>query len=228
MRWPRTAQAENGGYDRVLYWDSRHSRWCLALTFFRFRSNQNVIVKKCFVLPIVENSGSGTTDGSVEDPRSRSQRGDIDALRHCHDRLLSSAVATGTRGDCHWHTCDALGFDFVPVGSGTSAVKSVQITELGRQEADRLLGKWGVRRDWNDHSFHTSGSSGTETVEAYLKRVGLDAWTPHFKAHLPAKMRSVSLVRSTTAADLRRMAKVANMRLDEPTISKVLGALAKN
>ena len=207
----------------MLYWDSRHSRWCLALTFFRFRSNYNDIVKKCFVLPALScrlGCGCGTTDGSVEDPRSRSQRGDIDALRHCHHRLLSVAD--------QWSVCDALGFDFVPVGSGTSAVKSVQITELGRQEADGLLGKWGVRRDWKDHSFHTKGSSGTETVEAYLKRVGLDAWAPHFRAHLPAKMKSVSLVRSTTAADLRRMAKAADMRLDEPTISKVLDALAKN
>ena len=64
-------------------------------------------------------------------------------------------------------------------------------------------------------------------VEAYLKRVGLDAWRTHFQTHLPANVKSVALVRATTAADLRRMGTKANMRLDNQTIQQVLNALSK-
>jgi hypothetical protein len=64
-------------------------------------------------------------------------------------------------------------------------------------------------------------------VRAYLKRVGLDAWFPHFQKHLPTNVKSVKLVRATTALDLRRMGTKANMRLDAATIQQVLNALKK-
>ena len=79
----------------------------------------------------------------------------------------------------------------------------------------------------SSYSSRTSSSSSSETVEAYLKRVGLDAWRTHFQTHLPANVKSVALVRATTAADLRRMGTKANMRLDNQTIQQVLNALSK-
>eukprot|EP01045_Picozoa_sp_COSAG04_P005032 COSAG04_NODE_227_length_19396_cov_29.887547_13_plen_1562_part_00 len=74
---------------------------------------------------------------------------------------------------------------------------------------------------------YSSSSSSGETVEAYLKRVGLDAWRTHFQTHLPANCKSVALVRATTKADLRRMGTKANMRLDNATIQQVVDALGK-
>ena len=72
-----------------------------------------------------------------------------------------------------------------------------------------------------------SYSSSGEDVRAYMKRVGLDAWYTYFETHLPANVASVRLVRATTAADLRRMATKANMRLDAKTTQQVLDALKK-
>ena len=77
------------------------------------------------------------------------------------------------------------------------------------------------------HPPPSTTSSPTETVQAYLKRVGLDAWFAHFDKHLPANVKSVRLVRATTAADLRRMGTKANMWLDAATIQQVLNALKK-
>ena len=64
-------------------------------------------------------------------------------------------------------------------------------------------------------------------VSAYLKQIGLRAWIAHFETHLPANVKSVGLVRATTAADLQRMATKATyegkrMRLDHRTIQQVL------
>ena len=58
-----------------------------------------------------------------------------------------------------------------------------------------------------------------------MKRVGLDAWYDYFDKHLPANMKTIALLRATTAADLRRMATKANMRLDTKTTQQVLDAL---
>ena len=60
-----------------------------------------------------------------------------------------------------------------------------------------------------------------------MKQVGLDAWYGYFEKHLPANMKSVRTLRSTTSADLRRMATKANMRLDAKTTQQVLDALKK-
>ena len=76
-------------------------------------------------------------------------------------------------------------------------------------------------------SSRVSSSSSDETVEQYMKRVCLEAWYKHFRKHLPANIKSVALVRATTAADLRRMGTKANMRLDNQTIQQVLNALGK-
>ena len=76
-------------------------------------------------------------------------------------------------------------------------------------------------------STRTSSSSSSETVEAYLKRVGLESWRPRLERHLPANCKSVALVRATTAADLRRMGTQANMRLEDTHIQQVLNALSK-
>jgi hypothetical protein len=223
----------------VLFWDSRHCRWCLALTYFYGSSHDNAIVKRCFVLPVGNKKacGWGSADASVEDPRSRYQRYDVDAMRHSHTQLLGSAADK-------WSVCDALGFDFDPLESGTSAVKSVQITQLSRREAAETLGRWGVQRNWEDHSFTIKGAPAaaaaaaaassqgggaieTDEVRAYMRRVGLDAWWPYFEKHLPANIKSIRRVRATTAADLRRMATKANMKLDAATTQKVLDALKK-
>ena len=68
-------------------------------------------------------------------------------------------------------------------------------------------------------------------MQEYMKRVGLGDATHGFFAafdkHLPANVKSVRLVRATTAADLRRMGTKANMRLDAATIQQVLNALKK-
>jgi len=64
-------------------------------------------------------------------------------------------------------------------------------------------------------------------LRAYLKAVGLDAWFDPFQNHLPANVKTVELVRATTAADLRRMGTAANMRLDDTVIQQVLDALKK-
>jgi len=64
-------------------------------------------------------------------------------------------------------------------------------------------------------------------VRFYLKHVGLGAWVEHFERHLPANVKSVELIKATTAADLRRMATKANMRLDFKTTRQVLNALKK-
>jgi hypothetical protein len=66
-----------------------------------------------------------------------------------------------------------------------------------------------------------------EDVRSYMKRVGLDAWYSYFEKHLPANIKSVPLVRATSAADLRRMATKSNMRLDAATTTAVLNALKK-
>lgn len=79
----------------------------------------------------------------------------------------------------------------------------------------------------NRYTTSTYGSTSTETVQVYLKRVGLDAWFAHFDKHLPSNVKSVKMVRATTAADLRRMGTKANMRLDAATIQQVLNALKK-
>ena len=67
----------------------------------------------------------------------------------------------------------------------------------------------------------------TADVRFYLKHVGLGAWVDHFERHLPANVKSVELIKATTAADLRRMATKANMRLDFKTTRQVLNALKK-
>lgn len=77
----------------------------------------------------------------------------------------------------------------------------------------------------SSYSSTTGGS--TEDVRTYMKRVGLDAWYDYFDKHLPANMKTVALLRATTAADLRRMATKANMRLDAKTTQQVLDALKK-
>ena len=70
-------------------------------------------------------------------------------------------------------------------------------------------------------------------MQEYMKRVGLGDATHGFFAafdkHLPANVKSVRLVRATTAADLQRMAIKANIgvnsRLDDAKIQQVLDAL---
>eukprot|EP01045_Picozoa_sp_COSAG04_P018959 COSAG04_NODE_1796_length_5560_cov_13.581029_4_plen_205_part_00 len=69
--------------------------------------------------------------------------------------------------------------------------------------------------------------SGPETVEQYLAQVCLSAWRPHCQAHLPENCKSVALVRATTTADLRHMARQTNFSLDDKTIQQVLKALDK-
>ena len=80
---------------------------------------------------------------------------------------------------------------------------------------------------YSSYRSRASSTSSSETVEQYMKRVGLDAWHKHFRKHLPANVKSVALVRATTAADLRRMGTKANMRLDNQTIQQVLRALER-
>ena len=60
-----------------------------------------------------------------------------------------------------------------------------------------------------------------------MKRVGLEGWIEFFEKHLPANVRSVRLVRATSAADLRRLATKANFKLDAATTTQVLNALKK-
>ena len=79
----------------------------------------------------------------------------------------------------------------------------------------------------SSYSSHSSSAKPEEDVRAYMKRVGLDACYGYFETHLPANMKSVRLVRATSAADLRRMATKANMRLDAATTTQVLNALKK-
>ena len=67
----------------------------------------------------------------------------------------------------------------------------------------------------------------TERVQAYMKRVGLEAWYGYFQQHLPEQVVSVERLRATTSADLQQMATKANMRLDEKTTEQVLAALRK-
>ena len=66
-----------------------------------------------------------------------------------------------------------------------------------------------------------------EDVRSYMKRVGLEAWYSYFEKHLPANIKSVPLVRATSAADLRRVATESNMQLDAATTTAVLNALKK-
>jgi len=83
-------------------------------------------------------------------------------------------------------------------------------------------------RETSRYSTSSYGASSSgEDVRAYMKRVGLDAWYGYFEKHLPANMKSVRTIRSTTSADLRRMATKANMRLDAKTLQQVLDALKK-
>jgi hypothetical protein len=46
-----------------------------------------------------------------------------------------------------------------------------------------------------------------KSVQTYLNRVGLGAWYSTFEEHLPTRIKSVELMRATTAADLRQMGK---------------------
>ena len=78
-----------------------------------------------------------------------------------------------------------------------------------------------------DSSISYSASTDGEDVRTYMKRVGLDAWYDYFDKHLPANVKSIALLRATTATDLRRMATKANMRLDAKTTQQVLDALKK-
>jgi hypothetical protein len=64
-------------------------------------------------------------------------------------------------------------------------------------------------------------------VQAYLKGVGLGAWIYYFAEHLPNMVKTVQLVKSISAGDLRRMATQAHMRLDARTTQQVLDALKK-
>eukprot|EP01043_Picozoa_sp_COSAG02_P072482 COSAG02_NODE_13679_length_1363_cov_1.283228_2_plen_291_part_01 len=73
----------------------------------------------------------------------------------------------------------------------------------------------------------TSAAKAAAEVRFYLKHVGLGAWVGHFERHLPANVKSVELIRATTAADLRRMATKENMSLDFKTTRQVLNALKK-
>eukprot|EP01046_Picozoa_sp_COSAG06_P019846 COSAG06_NODE_1429_length_9481_cov_30.750986_8_plen_255_part_00 len=70
-----------------------------------------------------------------------------------------------------------------------------------------------------------AAAAGSEDVHSYMTRVGLKAWIGSFEQHLPANIRSVRLVRATTASDLRRMATKANWQLDDATATQVLNAL---
>ena len=64
-------------------------------------------------------------------------------------------------------------------------------------------------------------------VQAFLSRVGLDAWTPFFAKHLEHMVKTVQLAKKIDAKDLRVMADKANMRLDPKTTKQVLNALKK-
>ena len=65
------------------------------------------------------------------------------------------------------------------------------------------------------------------SVKDYMKAAGLDAWYGYFEKHLPANVETIQGVRATTGADLQRMARQANMRLDAKTTQQVLAALKK-
>ena len=60
-----------------------------------------------------------------------------------------------------------------------------------------------------------------------MKAAGLGAWYGYFEKHLPANVETIQGVRATTRADLQRMARQANMRLDAKTTQQVLAALKK-
>jgi 23S rRNA maturation mini-RNase III len=81
--------------------------------------------------------------------------------------------------------------------------------------------------DATDASVSSTTTKAPAAVSSYMKRVGLEAWIGYFEQHLPANVKSVRLVRATSAADLQRMASKANMRLDAATIEQVLSALNK-
>lgn len=66
---------------------------------------------------------------------------------------------------------------------------------------------------------------GDPDVEGFLKKCGLEAWTRHLTKHLD--LRTTVQVQAITAKDLRRMATSANMRLDQKTIDRVLGAIKR-
>jgi hypothetical protein len=85
----------------------------------------------------------------------------------------------------------------------------------------------GKHTKFGDSPICLEWESMTQAVRDYLRRVGLDAWAMHFQTHLPENSTSVTLVRATTAADLRRMGTKAKMRLDHETIQQVLNALSK-
>ena len=53
-------------------------------------------------------------------------------------------------------------------------------------------------------------------------QVGLDGWVSYFQQHLPEKVKSIADLRSTKQADMNRMGKSANMRLDVKTSRSVL------
>ena len=65
------------------------------------------------------------------------------------------------------------------------------------------------------------------SVKDYMKAAGLGAWYGYFEKHLPANVETIQGVRATTGADLQRMARQANMRLDAKTTQQVLAALKK-
>eukprot|EP01047_Picozoa_sp_COSAG01_P122066 COSAG01_NODE_50898_length_359_cov_0.853846_1_plen_65_part_10 len=52
-----------------------------------------------------------------------------------------------------------------------------------------------------------------------MKSCGLDAWHSHFVKH--TSIRTPQQLRMITADDLKKMAKAANMRLDQKTIDQV-------
>ena len=123
--------------------------------------------------------------------------------------------------------------------SGESAAEKV------RRERDEKRAALASRRTSPTSRYSSPSSSGedfvdfsnadpndytayVEDVRSYMKRVGLDAWYGYFEKHLPANIKSVRLVRATTAADLRRMATKANMRLDAAPTPQVLNALKKS
>jgi hypothetical protein len=73
-----------------------------------------------------------------------------------------------------------------------------------------------------------AAAAGSEDVHSYMThaRVGLKAWIRYFEQHLPANVRSVRLVRTTTAADLRRMATKENMQMRKHAAALAWGLAA--
>jgi hypothetical protein len=75
-------------------------------------------------------------------------------------------------------------------------------------------------------SASASSSSSAEQLREYMKSCGLEAWHGHISKHCPTVSTPAQL-RALSALDLRKMARSANMRLDQATIDKVLAAVRR-